>query len=395
VKRESKLQGGVAILVFPLRNPDQECGQLYLGMFSRILAGGSGDVVVVTGNYYPEEKPAGVRVINVASPVVKSVSESVLSKVCRLLLAQFTLSMSLLRVRGRIGTVVVLFGRGSVILPTLVAKILRKRIIIVATGSESQSLGEMYGGLPGRAFSWLTLMLENINCRLADVITVGSPGMVEAMSLQKCRGKVVTGVQLHYLDVERFRIQRGIEERDCIIGYIGRLSAEKGVLELAEAIPLISAKVPDARFLIVGDGPLRGEMMGRLEQASCSDLVDFTGWVPYERIPELLNTMKIHILPSHTEALGGTNLEAMACGTISVVNSVGGLPDVVTDGLTGFLLMDNSPRTIADTTTEMLRRADLEGIQRNARLFVEENFGYERVVGQWRQVLRNLGTESN
>ena len=118
--------------------------------------------------------------------------------------------------------------------------------------------------------------------------------------------------------------------------------------------------------------------------------VDFTGWIPHDAIPPLLNRMKIHILPSHTESLGGSNLEAMACGAICIANSVGGLPDIIDDGRTGFLLKDNSPRSMADKMIEVLERPDLEAIQKNARILVEERFTYEKVVEGWRGILSGL-----
>ena len=136
--------------------------------------------------------------------------------------------------------------------------------------------------------------------------------------------------------------------------------------------------------------PLKEEIKHNLERAGCIDKVSFEDWVPHENVPSYLNKMKIHVLPSHTEALGGTNLEAMACGTISIVNSVGGLSDVVIDGETGFLLKNNSPQTIADKVIEVLDYPDLRRIQRNARAFMEANYSYDQVKEQWKCVFSNL-----
>jgi glycosyltransferase involved in cell wall biosynthesis len=179
-----------------------------------------------------------------------------------------------------------------------------------------------------------------------------------------------------------------------VVGYVGRLTAEKGVLELADAIPLVLARRSDVRFVIVGDGPLKDEMIQRLQQAGCMSSVDFTGWVPYAQVPEALNGMKVHVLPSYTESLPAANLQAMACGTISVANAVGGVVDTVVDNKTGFLLKDNRPQTIADKIIEVLDHPDLQRIQSDARTFVEGNFTYERTVKRWGDVLKGTCTDS-
>ena len=171
---------------------------------------------------------------------------------------------------------------------------------------------------------------------------------------------------------------------------MGRLSREKGVLELAKAIPLILAKKDDVKFLIVGDGPLMTDMKRELEEVGCIDKVEFVGWIPHEQIPDYLNKMKVHILPSYIEAFGGAGLEAMACGTISITNSVGGIPDIITDGETGFLLKDNQPQTIADKVLEIWVHPELDEIQRNAEEFVEKTFSYEKAMERCKKVFCEL-----
>lgn len=78
------------------------------------------------------------------------------------------------------------------------------------------------------------------------------------------------------------------------------------------------SKTDDVEFLIVGDGPLMSEMKKELQNAGCIGKVRFVGLVSHEKIPDYLNKMKFHILPSHTEAFGGAAIEAMACGAISL-----------------------------------------------------------------------------
>jgi glycosyltransferase involved in cell wall biosynthesis len=132
---------------------------------------------------------------------------------------------------------------------------------------------------------------------------------------------------------------------------------------------------------------MMNEMKGELEKAGCIDKVEFVGQIPHEKIPDYLNEMKFHILPSYTEAWSSVNVEAMACGTVAIANSVGGVPDIMRDNKTGFLLRDNKPQTIADKLIEIWDRPDISVIQRNALDFVQQNFSYEKAVKDWKHIL--------
>lgn len=233
-------------------------------------------------------------------------------------------------------------------------------------------------------------LIEHFNFILSDKIVLYSNHMVSAMGINKYREKVITDGSHYYINTDRFRVVKSLEERKNIIGYIGRLSGEKGVIELAKAIPIILSKRDDVKFIIVGDGVLMNEMKNELNKTGYLEKVNFTGWIAHERIPDYLNEMKFNILPSHTEALGGANLESMACGAIVIANSVGGVPDIVIDNETGFLLKDNSPQSIANKVIELLDSPELGRIQKNARDFVEREWGYECAVERYRQIFKSL-----
>lgn len=384
----------ICLLIFPLKDTEQECGQSYLTQYINILAPLAKEIIVITGGYYPPGIPDNVKIINVRAPTISGFhKESVVSKLHRLILAQFTLSLKLIQLRKKIDVVIIFMWIGSIFLPTLIARIQRKKIIVTVTGSVHHARKEMYDPPLKWIISPTTWLIERINYTLVDkIILGGAENMIEAMDINKYKKKIFAKVVSSYLDTERFSIKQGLVERESIIGYVGRLSPEKGVIEFAKAIPLMLSRRDDLRFLIVGDGHLMDEMKQELTEAGCLDKVIFEGWVPYESIPNYLNKMKIHVLPSYTEALGGSNLEAMACGAISIVSPAGGLPDVVIDGKTGFLLKDNSPQNIANKVEEVFgySEAELEAIQRRANEFIKENFLYGSVMEKWRQVLGDL-----
>ncbi|HET9596130.1 MAG TPA: glycosyltransferase, partial [Anaeromyxobacteraceae bacterium] len=116
-----------------------------------------------------------------------------------------------------------------------------------------------------------------------------------------------------------------------IVGYVGRLSAEKGVRELADALgsPLLA----QARAVLVGDGPLRGEVEAALVARGLAARAHLVGW--RDDAAALLPAFDVLVLPSWREGVPLAALEAFAAGVPVVASRVGGMPDVVRDGETG------------------------------------------------------------
>jgi len=293
---------------------------------------------------------------------------------------------SLIKLSKKIDAVIFYVGGANLFLPVLTAKILRKKVITLAIGQGVSNKEVSINKLRWNAFSTMRKIVERAIFSLSDRIGIAmeSKNLMRFFDLEKYRTKIIT-MGSFYLDIN-FKIKKNLNERDNIIGYVGRLSEEKGVLEFARAIPLILSKKKDMRVLIVGGGRLKQDMKNILGKAGCLDKVEFVGWIPHEKIPDYLNEMRLHIHPSYTEAFGGA-AEAMACGTIAIANSVGGLPDVIEDGKTGFLLKNNQPQTIADKVIEVWDYPKLDKIQKNAREFVEQKFSYETAVESWRSIL--------
>ncbi len=382
----------VGLVAFPLRSKDQDTGQTMLNHFLEWLAPLMKDITLVTGNYFPKNIPGNLEIINIKSTGFDSYeSESTFAKLRRFIHAEWGVSLELNKVITRVDIIILIIGPGPILTPTILSKIRRKKILLMVIGSFSQGIKTTHTTPLKWPVLLLTWLVERVNYILADKIAIsGADNEIQGLGLSRYRKKIIPHLSFNHLDVQLFRIKRPFSNRENVVGYIGRLSAEKGVLEFSRAIPLIAARRNDVRFIIIGDGPLLEEMKGILDQANCIDLVDFIGWIPHEKIPDYLNAMKIHILPSHTEALGGAGMEAMACGTISIVNSVGGLPDVVTDGKTGFLLRNNAPKTIAEKVIEVLSNPNLENVQREARKFVEDRFVIDKIRTHWKHMLESI-----
>ena len=382
----------VGLVAFPLRSRDLESGQILLGHFLETLTSISKEVTLITGNYFPKNKPGNLEIINIKSTGFDSYeSESTFAKLRRFIRAEWGVSLELNKITTRVDIIILISGPGPILSPTILSKIRRKKILLMVIGSFSQGIKTTHTTPLKWPVLLLTWLVERVNYLLADKIGIaGADNQIQGMGLSRYKKKITPFLLSNHTDVQFFRIKRPLSDRENIVGYVGRLSAEKGVLEFCRAIPLIAARRNDVRFIIIGDGPLLGEMKGIINQANCIDLVDFIGWVPYKEIPDYLNTMKIHVLPSHTEALGAAGIESMACGTISITNSAGGLPDVVIDGKTGFLLRNNAPKTIAEKVIEVLSNPNLEDVQREARKYIEDRFVIDKVKTRWEHMLESM-----
>ena len=190
------------------------------------------------------------------------------------------------------------------------------------------------------------------------------------------------------MDERIFSPEKRPSQRPLRFGYIGRLSPEKGVLNFADALDLILPGLPEYRVTIGGAGPLEAQIRRQLKPHG--NRIDALGWIDHTTVARRLNELRLLVLPSYSEGLPGTVLEAMACGTPVLATPVGGIPDVIQDGETGFLLSDNKPQSIASRTSEILTKADLDGVASRARSLVEREYSFDALSTKWEELLRRL-----
>jgi glycosyltransferase involved in cell wall biosynthesis len=131
-----------------------------------------------------------------------------------------------------------------------------------------------------------------------------------------------------------------------VVGHLGAFTPEKGHDTAIEAVRLASEKLPNARLLLVGEGP--PEMTARIrEQArTIGNRVQILGNL--EELTGFFAALDLFIMPSRAEGLGSAALLAMAHGKAVVASRVGGLPEVVKEGRTGWLVIPDSPEALAE-----------------------------------------------
>lgn len=144
----------------------------------------------------------------------------------------------------------------------------------------------------------------------------------------------------------------GLATRDPVVGIVAVLRPEKDHATLLRAMRLVHDRLPTARLLLVGDGPLRVELQRLAVELGIADRAVFAG--SRDDVGALLGLMDVFVLSSTTEGLPIALLEAMAAGLPTVCTAVGGVPEVVADGETGLLVPAGDASAMADAILDLL-----------------------------------------
>lgn len=138
-----------------------------------------------------------------------------------------------------------------------------------------------------------------------------------------------------------------------VFGSVGRLQPYKGHRYLVEAAPLVLAELPDARFVLVGDGSARAQLERQAEELGVSRYISFLGERPDGA--DLLQHFDVFVLPSLVEGLPNAVLEAMAAGLPIVATGVGGVPELIEHGQSGLLVPAESSGELARAMVQLWR----------------------------------------
>jgi glycosyltransferase involved in cell wall biosynthesis len=187
------------------------------------------------------------------------------------------------------------------------------------------------------------------------------------------------------VDLNKFRLmarqeakrQLGLNDDKRYLLYVGRLVAVKGLDLLLDAFAQLVQNQRDVELVLVGDGAERHALAQRAATLGVKDKVHFVGAQPHEQIVLWMNAGDVFCLPSHKEGLPNVLLESLACGTPVVATSVGGIPEVVSDGQVGRLVRSRDPREMAACIEEVL---ETSWDRQQLRDYVAERFSFEVVT---------------
>ena len=237
-----------------------------------------------------------------------------------------------------------------------------------------------------RAKAWAYEALDRATLRcFADRIIAVSERMADTLKDAGYRPTAIThihnGIDLRTVRATRtpedVRRELGIDSRALLIGTAGRLSPVKGHAYLLRAVRHILEKESDARLLIVGSGPLQGELLALARDLRVDDACLFVGH--RADVYDLIAAMDIFVLPSLDEGIPMALLEAMALGRPVVATSVGGIPEIVTHRTAGLLVESRDEQALAKACLELaLDRDWAQTLGARARRLVEREFSHTR-----------------
>ena len=230
-----------------------------------------------------------------------------------------------------------------------------------------------HGLLPGTSRS--QLRLTRWAGRLAhEFVTVSEDAARHLIEQGLPAGRVST--IWNGIDLDRFAFT------GCVAGgpvvCVARLSPEKNIADLLRAAAIVSAKDANFRLKIAGDGPCRAELATLAQELKLGPNVEFLGEV--RDIPSLLAEASLFVLPSKSEGISLTLLEAMARGLPVATTRVGGNPEVVEQGQTGLLAPSQDPAALAAAILEARGDADMG---RAGRARVETHFDVAAMVRKY------------
>ena len=196
-------------------------------------------------------------------------------------------------------------------------------------------------------------------------------------------------------EVERVRGELGIRDEAVILS-VGRLSSEKGHADLLRASKILSGMngVSPSRIVIVGDGPERGALTRLATELGVEKLVSFAG---FQRDPKPYYALaNIVAVPSHSEGSPNVVLEAMAAGLPMVACRVGGVPEILEEGVTGLMVASQEPEQMAQALRRLLTDAELRSrlgaAAKTQAAAAHTPEAYRRaLVGFYQDTLRSLG----
>jgi glycosyltransferase involved in cell wall biosynthesis len=222
----------------------------------------------------------------------------------------------------------------------------------------------------------------------------------------QCLGLGVNASQLHLIpngvDLNDFkpggarmgalRQRLGIGPEAELVGFVGRLSPEKGPDVFIRAAVALKQALPNARFVLIGEGPMRGELQSLIERFELGDVAYLCGLMPH--MQSVFAELDLVVSSSRSEALPLALMEAMACGLPVVATQVGGVPDLIQHGMTGWLVGDGDFDAIAAHVRTLIEQPqERVAMGQRARDRAEKHLSLDDSVAATMRLLTRLAQE--
>jgi glycosyltransferase involved in cell wall biosynthesis len=220
--------------------------------------------------------------------------------------------------------------------------------------------------IPKRATWWKRIVARALNCPLTVLIAVSDYNALcdttYGLAAKRRVARIYNGVDLSRVsgDGSRFRREHGIPASRAIVLQICWMIPEKGVEDVVDAAPLVLERNANVQFVLAGEGASRREYMARADAAGMADHFTWTGLIDDPLASGIYSAADVVCqLSRWQEAFGWMNVEAMAAGKPVVATRVGGIPEIIEDGVSGFLVNRRQPAEAADRILRLLHDPEL------------------------------------
>lgn len=212
---------------------------------------------------------------------------------------------------------------------------------------------------------------------------------IDEERLELVHSAVVTSRFQCNRDRDWFESEFGITQDAPVIGVIAQLIDRKGHKYLFSAVPDIVKAFPGARFLVFGKGPLKSQLEGLVREVGISEAVRFVGF--RDDMERVMPNLDVVVHPALREGLGVSLLQAALVGVPIVASAVGGIPEIVRDGETGFLIPPEDADAISASVLKLLRDRDMAShFGENGRRLVHSEFSVDQMVEGNLRVYRDV-----
>lgn len=260
----------------------------------------------------------------------------------------------------------------------IVAKIIGKSVFITAHGMDINN----FENHP--LFKRLLAFSLN-NC--SKTIAVSGDLAKKMISLGISKNKIM--ISRNAVDTDRFKPFKNealrnihkIKDNDILLLFVGYLDTFKGIFELINAFYDVNKRNKNSMLMIIGEGPKYDELKKKVFELDLEKSVIFTGKVSPVNVHEYYQSADIFVLPSYTEGIPISILEAMACGLPIVSSDVGGIPEVVKDCENGFLVPPKDKKQLAVKLDVLIEDSNLrKKFAKNSIQIINDEFNIKNKI---------------
>ena len=305
--------------------------------------------------------------------VTHDIKKSLFGRMKSYLKTQIMISLAIHKFKNNVDIYLFFIGGEGLLLPHLIAKIYQKQTIFLLASFPSKE-----SDFNKDPFSIIQKIFSKVNFLISNKILVYSPRIIQERNLNFFRNKIDFFCQSYITESEIKFVK--ISEKDDTIGFLGEITPAKGIHNLFFVFKKLQYR---NNFTLhmggKGDHYFIKKLMKYADDNGFRDRIIYHGWINRNDIPNFFSKVKYFVLPTISEGIPNVSLEAMGCGCCVISTPVGGIPDVIKDSFNGFIIKDNSTKSIYNGILKA-KSSDLSKISSNAYNTIKEQYSFDNVV---------------